>query len=84
MTRSSTHIPQVWDEARDEAFFRLTALLFDPSFSYGAGVLLASYDPEDDAAPVAVAQSSARPSSTGPIDDAYAAVPVQPARDSSR
>ena len=32
-----------WDGERD-AFFRLTAALFPPAFTSGAGVLLASYD----------------------------------------
>jgi hypothetical protein len=33
-----------WDDARDGAFFTLTARLFPPAFCAGAGVLLASYD----------------------------------------
>ena len=33
-----------WDEHRDGTFFRLTATLFAPAFTSGAGVLLASYD----------------------------------------
>lgn len=37
-------IPNTWDDARDIPFFRLTARLFTPAFSFGAGVLLASYD----------------------------------------
>jgi len=41
-------IPQVWDDERDEQFFRITARLFDTQFCYGASVLLASYDLEDD------------------------------------
>jgi hypothetical protein len=32
--------------AADEQFFRITAELFAPAFAQGAGVLLASYDPE--------------------------------------
>jgi hypothetical protein len=32
--------------ATDEQFFRITAELFAPAFAQGAGVLLASYDPE--------------------------------------
>ena len=35
----------LWSAA-DEAFFRITAELFSPSYAMGAGVLLASYDPE--------------------------------------
>ena len=41
-------IPQVWDDERDGQFFRITQSLLDPSYCYGAGVLLASYDPEDE------------------------------------
>ena len=41
-------IPQVWDDERDGQFFRITQSLFDPAYCYGAGVLLASYDPEDE------------------------------------
>ena len=40
-------IPQQWDDERDARFFRLTAALFTPAFCHGAGVLLASYDPDD-------------------------------------
>jgi len=40
-------IPQDWDDERDVQFFNITASLFSPAFCYGAGVLLASYDPED-------------------------------------
>ena len=32
--------------ATDEQFFRITAELVSPDFAFGAGVLLASYDPE--------------------------------------
>lgn len=32
--------------ATDEQFFRITAELVSPAFAFGAGVLLASYDPE--------------------------------------
>jgi hypothetical protein len=41
-------IPQVWDDERDGQFFRITQSLFDPSYCYGAGVLLASYDTDDE------------------------------------
>lgn len=41
-------IPQVWDDERDGRFFRITESLFDPTYCYGAGVLLASYDTEDE------------------------------------
>lgn len=40
-------LPTTWDDARDGAFFRMTADLFGASFTAGAGVLLASYDDED-------------------------------------
>ena len=46
-------IPQVWDDERDGQFFRITQSLFDPTYCYGAGVLLASYDPEDAFVPTA-------------------------------
>lgn len=39
-------IPTTWDDERDTAFFRITASLFPCEFTYGAGVLLASYDDE--------------------------------------
>lgn len=35
----------LWSAA-DEKFFRITAELFSPAFAMGAGVLLATYDPE--------------------------------------
>jgi len=35
-----------WDDEADGVFFALTATLFAPSYTYGAGVLLASYDDE--------------------------------------
>ena len=41
-------IPATWDDARDGEFFRVVAGLFSPSFPAGAGVLLASYDADDD------------------------------------
>jgi hypothetical protein len=39
-------IPQLWSDERDEPFFRIAAALFSADFTFGAGVLLASYDPE--------------------------------------
>jgi hypothetical protein len=39
--------PLTWDDSRDVPYFALTAWLFSPDFTYGAGVLLASYDPAD-------------------------------------
>ena len=38
--------PGTWDDARDEAFFRITAHLLTPDVCLGATVLLASYDDE--------------------------------------
>ena len=43
-TYGTEDVPNTWDEARDPAFFRITAALFHSEFTYGAGVLLASYD----------------------------------------
>lgn len=39
-------VPELWLDERDEPFFRLTAPLFSADFTFGAGVLLASYDSE--------------------------------------
>lgn len=54
----------------DEQFFRVAAELFSPTFLWGAGVLLASYDPEPSQADATVAtgdqgtlQSASAPSS---------------------
>ena len=47
-------IPQVWDDERDGQFFHLTDGLFPPAYCYGAGVLLASYDPDDEPTTAAV------------------------------
>lgn len=35
-----------WAADYDEVFFRMVSRLFPAVFVYGAGVLLASYDPE--------------------------------------
>jgi hypothetical protein len=48
-------IPQLWDDERDVQFFRIIAALFAPDFCHGAGVLLASYEPEDTLAELALA-----------------------------
>lgn len=40
----SEQVPHSWDEARDTAFFTLTARHFTPAFAAAATVLLASYD----------------------------------------
>jgi hypothetical protein len=39
-----------WDPTVDEPFFRMVAYLFPRQFTFGAAVLLASYD-EDDTPP---------------------------------
>ena len=41
-------IPQTWDDGRDVTFFSITGRLFGADFTYGAGVLLATYDAEDE------------------------------------
>ena len=46
-------IPTGWDDARDLAFFRITAGLFDWDFCFGASVLLAANDDEAVPAPQA-------------------------------
>jgi hypothetical protein len=43
-TTGTESIPTTWIDERDTAFFRITASLFPGEFTYGAGVLLASYD----------------------------------------
>ena len=48
--------PGAWDDARDPAFFRITASLFAPDACLGMSVLLASYDE-----PVALAPAPAAP-----------------------
>jgi hypothetical protein len=37
-------VPQLWDEERDGAFFRLMCGVFSADFLYGASVLLAGND----------------------------------------
>jgi hypothetical protein len=57
----------IWS-ATDEQFFRITAELFTPTYAMGAGVLLASYDPEPvalDPRPAA-ADHAARAARTAP------------------
>jgi hypothetical protein len=60
---STESIPQAWDDARDDAFFRMTVRLFSPSYCCGASALLASYDPDDAFTATATAGAPAR---TGP------------------
>jgi hypothetical protein len=66
----STHrtetVPQTWDDGTDPVFFTITARLFSAPFAYGAGVLLASYDPSPEpdlpaAGPVPPARTAAAP-----------------------
>jgi hypothetical protein len=45
-TQVHESVPTFWLDDRDVPFFGLTAGLFNPSFTDGAGVLLASYDDE--------------------------------------
>ncbi len=37
-------VPSTWDDARDGAFFRITAALFPAGVALAMSVLLASYD----------------------------------------
>jgi hypothetical protein len=60
MTRPES-VPQIWDDQRDNDFFRLTASLFSPDFVYGAGVLLAANDVLDELAAVAPADVASLP-----------------------
>ena len=43
-------LPATWSPA-DDAFFRVVASVFPPTFTAGAGVLLSSYDDVPEAAP---------------------------------
>lgn len=61
-------IPQVWDDERDGQFFRITQSLLDPSYCYGAGVLLASYDAEDEAAAAVAAATAPVPAPSTSLD----------------
>jgi hypothetical protein len=58
-------VPQTWSDT-DTAFFTMTARLFSAEFTYGASVLLASFDPsavvEDAAATDAFTAASPVPS----------------------
>ena len=63
--------PGAWDDARDPAFFRITASLFAPDACLGMSVLLASYDDEQVAPPTAPAAPRVLP----------VRPPLQPVRD---
>ncbi|MBV9872512.1 MAG: hypothetical protein JO214_18010 [Frankiaceae bacterium] len=41
-------IPTTWDDSRDDAFFRIAAQIFPPTFVEIAGALLASFDRDAD------------------------------------
>lgn len=45
----------MWDDDRDNTFFRITGALFSHSFLAGASALLASYDDEVPASPAPAA-----------------------------
>ena len=49
-------IPTVWEAARDEAFFRITARLLPVAVVDGGSSLLASYDDEPAVAPHAASE----------------------------
>jgi hypothetical protein len=68
MARTVETVPTSWS-ATDALFFRDVAAVFPPAFLCGATVLLASYDPEPDAAPAAAASrlSVAEPSAANPV-----------------
>jgi hypothetical protein len=72
MNTTIENLPQVWDDERDELFFRISALLFAPDFCYGASVLLASYDNESETATTTVMSDSLpAPAQTLPSGVAY-------------
>ena len=54
-TYGTADLPSSWDDDRDTAFFRITASLFSTAFTFGASVLLASYDEACEAATPVVA-----------------------------
>lgn len=40
-------VPQIWNDETDTAFFTIAAGLFSAEFTYGASVLLASFDRDE-------------------------------------
>jgi hypothetical protein len=72
-TTAVENIPEIWNDARDIPFFRITAPLCTPEFCLSASVLLASYDDTDTAQ-----FAPAEPSTSTP---ASAETHTQPARD---
>jgi len=47
----SRNMARGWDDDQDGQFFRITSSCFSPSFCFGAGVLLASYDSHEEFEP---------------------------------
>ena len=66
-------IPTLWDDERDNAFFRITAALFSCEFTYGAGVLLASYDDDFDVEQAPAFVDPATATSSSQVSSATAA-----------
>lgn len=62
-TTGTESIPTSWNDERDTAFFGIIASLFSCAFTYGAGVLLASYDDEIDTVDTPAADPVVTPSS---------------------
>jgi len=59
-------IQRDWADEQDGQFFRITSSCFSPSFCFGASVLLASYDQEDEFGPIqSVDDSQLRPTAEG-------------------
>ena len=59
-------VPQIWHDARDNAFFSIVARLFPPTFTAAWTVLLASYDAEPVAQPTSCDDTS---STVGSVSD---------------
>jgi hypothetical protein len=67
MANNLESVRVLWSST-DEQFFRLAADLFPPAFLRGAGVLLASYDPDAELAVVSVpGRASVAPSATSTV-----------------
>lgn len=78
-TRLET-VPQSWNDETDTAFFTVTARLFSAGFTYGAGVLLGSYDGDTDTSPcdtAAVTKATAPSSSSSAMDTDMVPVAVR-------
>jgi len=81
--------PANWDDARDAAFFRITAPLFDGAFCAGATVLLASYDdtaisPHQRELPTSVTTAGDRSTASGQREDSGRAEGAEHAPDEHR